>query len=326
MRLLRVELKRFRARRAVILLLVAAFLVAAAVLASAAWNTRPVPEAEREAFLEQIEIERQDPARVIEYERCQRQPERYGIPEDSNVKRECDLAILPQPEWFSPRSELDLAQELEGSAGGVVALLAVMFVLAGTTFAGHDWSSGSMSNQLLFEPRRTRVWLAKGLAVGLTALVAGAAVLAAYWAGLWLVARTRDITTPASVLTEIQWTSMRGVLFATAAALGAYAVTMLFRSTVATLGILFAVSLLGPLLLALIGFDGYERWMPNVNFSAILRDGTTYFDESAIVECTGDTECGQEHLSLVGGVLYYGAMLGLACLVSLWSFRRRDVP
>ena len=33
-----------------------------------------------------------------------------------------------------------------------------MMLLVGTTFAGHDWNTGSMSNQLLFEPRRdTRV-------------------------------------------------------------------------------------------------------------------------------------------------------------------------
>ena len=40
-------------------------------------------------------------------------------------------------------------------------------LLLGTTFAGHDWNTGSMSNQLLFEPRRERVWLAKALAVGM---------------------------------------------------------------------------------------------------------------------------------------------------------------
>ena len=47
----------------------------------------------------------------------------------------------------------------------VIVLLAGLLMLVGTTFAGADWNSGSMSNQLLFEPRRSRVWAAKATAV-----------------------------------------------------------------------------------------------------------------------------------------------------------------
>ena len=61
----------------------------------------------------------------------------------------------------------------QGSGLAVVVVVSLLLVLAGTTFAGHDWNSGSMSNQLLFEPRRARVWVAKGgvvLGVAFTAL------------------------------------------------------------------------------------------------------------------------------------------------------------
>ena len=55
-------------------------------------------------------------------------------------------------------------------------------VIAGCTFVGADWASGSMTNQLLFVPRRTRVWLAKAAAVtiwsGAFALVVISALLA----------------------------------------------------------------------------------------------------------------------------------------------------
>ena len=44
-------------------------------------------------------------------------------------------------------------------------LVTLVMLLAGTTFAGHDWNTGSMGNQLLFEPRRARVWGAKLAAV-----------------------------------------------------------------------------------------------------------------------------------------------------------------
>ncbi len=62
-------------------------------------------------------------------------------------------------------------------------------------------------------------------------------------------------------------------MFAAGAAVGGYALTMLFRSTVATLGVLFAVSLLLPVMLSLIAFSGYEKWMPQTNVAAIVLDG-----------------------------------------------------
>ena len=50
-----------------------------------------------------------------------------------------------------------------------------------------------MSNQLLFEPRRERVWLAKALAVGMLTGALALAVLVAYWTGIWATASIRDL-------------------------------------------------------------------------------------------------------------------------------------
>ena len=85
-------------------------------------------------------------------------------------------------------------------------------MLVGTTFAGHDWNTGSMSNQLLFEPRRLRVWMAKGAAVLLTGLVVGAVVLALFWGGAALLASSRDITAAPGTWDDIWATQARGVL------------------------------------------------------------------------------------------------------------------
>src|SRR3546814_14121751 len=60
-------------------------------------------------------------------------------------------------------------------------LVVVMMLLAGATFAGADWSSGSMSNQLLFESRRGRVWLAKVSAAFIGGFVVAALALAFLW-------------------------------------------------------------------------------------------------------------------------------------------------
>ena len=50
----------------------------------------------------------------------------------------------------------------------------------------------------------------------------------------------------------------RGVVLAARRRLGGYALTMLLRSTVATLGVLFVVAVVVPLLLSLTGFAGYD--------------------------------------------------------------------
>ena len=62
--------------------------------------------------------------------------------------------MLPQVEWYTNRPALDLDAQRRESGLAVVVVLTMLLVLVGTTFVGHDWNSGSMSNQLLFEPRR----------------------------------------------------------------------------------------------------------------------------------------------------------------------------
>ena len=74
--------------------------------------------------------------------------------------------ITPTYENYLYRSAFDLARSPRRRRRmAAITILAGLMMLVGTTFAGHDWNTGSMSNQLLFEPRRLRVWAAKGLAV-----------------------------------------------------------------------------------------------------------------------------------------------------------------
>ena len=96
-------------------------------------------------------------------QRCADKPRRYGLPRSAG-EQQCENQIV---RWNTGRQELTLRAERIGGAGmGVVAVLTALLLLVGTTFVGHDWNSGSMSNQLLFEARRGRVWAAKAVAVG----------------------------------------------------------------------------------------------------------------------------------------------------------------
>jgi len=328
--LLRVELTRLRWRRAVLLLVTACVLIPAVIWGATAWNTRPVSAAELARVQQMVEDEAQQPYIQKQLDKCVAHPERYGAPTGDAAQAACEDMFLPRPEWYSGRAPLDLDQELDGSGIGVAIVLTMLLLLLGTTFVGHDWNSGSMSNQLLFEPRRGRVWAAKGLVVLVAGLVVAGAVLAAYWTGLWWLAQHRGLDVRDGVLSEAYGQALRGALVAGFAGLGGYALTMLFRSTVATLGILFAVALAGPLLITLLALPGHLRLMPQNNYGAVLMDGITV-DDYNNPACHMDGPNGGEsgcrvRVTKTDGALYFGGLLLLAGAPSVLSFRRRDVP
>ena len=324
-RLVGVELTRLRWRRAVLLLVAGAVLLPALIGLARVWDTRPVSDTERAQIVQQSQGQ---------INACVDRPRQYGVrkslPVDQIESRCEDVTV-----GWQLRDPLTLAGERSGGSGmGVVAILTALLLLAGTTFAGHDWNSGSMSNQLLFESRRGRIWAAKALAVTLSALVIAAVVSTAYWLGMWATMQARDLPMVDGALTDSLAYGLRGAGFAAAAALGGYALTMLFRSTVATIGVLFAVSVAGGLVIAMLGLS--EHWQPQKNVAAIVKDGTTYYvnppDSCFIGERANDvvedeSVCdGERDLSLWAGLGYYGLPLLVTVGASVVSFRRRDVP
>ena len=335
-RLLTVELSRLRARRAVLLLLAAAIIVPVIIAVSTVWSTRPPSDAELASVQAQVEAETALPRTQRTLEKCLDNPQRWGI-EDSapDLRTACEEMVLPQPEWFSYYQVLDLEEERDfGSGTVVVAVLGVVMFLLGATFVGHDWSTGSMSNQLLFQPRRMRVWAAKALAVTSVSLAVAAVVTTAYWLSLDLVLQLRDTPAPDGALLAALEQGWRGAAFAAAGGLGGYALTMLSRSTVFSLGALFAVSVAGGVLLGTIGPDDRGTLDPTINAQAIITDGTDYYVDvpnrcydGTSEEQPADDECDDRgERSLEQGVTYYGVLLGAVGLASIGSFRRRDVP
>lgn len=322
MRLLRVELTRLRWRRAVLLLLCAAFLIPGLLFAATVWESRPssaedIAWAEREA-----EGEAEQPWVQEELAACLETPENYDAAGDP--ERLCPDRVLPQADWFLYRPQLDLGEQLTASGPGVVVVVVLLLTLVGATFVGADWSSGSMSNQLLFEARRGRIWLAKAIAVLLTGLVVSALVWAAYWAGLWGVAESRDLTTSAATLREVTLAGARFSALAGAAAVGGYALTMLFRSTVGTLGVVLTAATAGYVLVLSLPGTGTHRWMLHHNVFGLVHDGWQYYDPTL---CRGAVDCdGMTSLSAGPATTYLGALLVLALVPSALSFLRRDVP
>ena len=324
MRLLAVELTRFRSRRAIALLVLAAVVLAVAarrghrVEHQAAHPGRPHRRA-AQADLEGQRAEIQQEVRA-----CRAAPENFLGP--SATADDCAEALVPGPEAYYPRDPLSLRHALSTDGLGLpLAMIVVsLMVIAGCTFAGADWASGSMTNQLLFVPRRTRVWLAKAGAVTLGAGAVALVAITGFWLILGLVAQSRGIDVPSSDVSHVAWHVVRATALAMGAALGAFALTMIFRHTVATLALLFVYSIGGEILVNLLPFDGAGRWSLGNNALGWLATHHRYFDAS--IECTPGERCSsmQTMTHLESGT-FLGVLLVIAVVVSLVWFNRRDV-
>jgi hypothetical protein len=325
MKLLLIELTRLRWRRAVLMLTLLSIVLPVLIWAGMAWSTRSVSEGEMAEAERQVQLERKNMQGMLDD--CQANPENFGVQDADDLEQACAEQFgEPDVSWFLTRAPLTVENAMDHGIGVSTVLLGLA-LLIGATFAGADWSSGSMSNQLLFEPRRVRVWLAKAAAVLLGAAVIAVLGLATFWALTWGTTESRDIATSAEQWRDIAGEAGRSVAFAAGAALGGFVVTMFLRSTVGTLGVMLAVSIGGSLLVAALPIDGNGRWMLPNNVFGILENGYQYYDSSVpgCVDGGGAAGC-QPVLSLAEGLRFFGVLLIVGLALSMASFRRRDVP
>jgi hypothetical protein len=267
-----------------------------------------------------MEAERTDVK--ADLETCLADPESYlGT---GATQQTCRDNLLAAPKSYLPREPLDLRGTLKGNGLGVVLVVAGLLVIAASTFAGSDWSSGAMSTQLLFEPRRGRVWLAKGVAVALASGFAALVTIGGFWLAMYLVAVDRDVPHGSGVMSDVGWHLLRAVLFCMCAAVGAYALTMLFRHSVATLSLLFAYSVGGEIVAFLLPVDNVGRWTLGNNVFGWLETRMEFFDPTARCAKAGDCES-LEHIGHLQGGVYLLVLLLVAVVPSVLAFRRRDV-
>ena len=327
-RLIRVELTRLRWRRAVVTLLTAGLLIPLIVLGATLWNNRPVTDGERREAARTAAQEADQPFVRDQIEDCEGSPEDFGVAS----AQECEAMLTPQPEWFLTRQPLDVAGVLEGQGTALPVIMLVLLLLAGATYVGADWATGSMSNQLLFEPRRGRVWAAKAIALVLVSSVIAVSMQALFYLGIRLAESRWAIDTPAHAWDRLDGIVLRGTLIVVGAAVLGFALTTLFRSTVATLGILFGAAVVGTFFIAILG-ETRQFLLPPLNLQAFIQGGAEYYVGGPNgVTCTSDPSTGEmsctgtETLTLRSSATYLGTLLVASVVASLVSFRRRDIP
>ena len=321
-RLILVELTRYRTRRAIALLVLLAALLAAFVAFQSAWDTRPPSQAEIATAQANADIEAAKAGLQEDLAQCLKDAASgvAGVPGAD----QCREMYAPNGENYLPREPLSLTGTLKGNGIGISILVIGLLIIAGSTFAGADWSSGSMRNQVLFEPRRSRVWAAKAVAVALSSGLEALVVLGGFWLGHYLVAADRGVPHGSAVLDDVGWHLLRAVALGMAAGLGAFALTTIFRGSFATLSLLFTYSVGGEIVFSLLPIDGAARWSLGNNVFGWLETNLKFYDPTT--RCIQDGTCrGAQHISHLDAGLYLLALLVVAVGVSWWSFRRRDI-
>jgi hypothetical protein len=320
--LVRVELARYRSRRIIALLLLLAALLAALVAAKSAWDTRPITKQEAATAQVNADLAAQRSDIRADLAKCLANPERYLG--GGSTAQTCRDNLTASPSSYLPRKPLDLSGTLKGNGVGVALAIAGLLVIAASAFAGSDWASGSIVNQLLFVPARTRLWAAKALAVTVASGLVALVTIGGFWLALYLIAVDRDVPHGSDVMSDVGWHLLRAVLFAMGASLGAFALTMLFRHSVATLALLFAYSVGGEILAVLVPVDDVGRWTLGNNVFGWLETRMQFFDPSAHCARRGDCE-GLQHIGHLQGGLYLLVLMVVAVALSLLVFQRRDV-
>ena len=320
-RLLRAELTRFRSRRAIALLALASVAVAAILVGLVAWETRPLTAADRADAAAQAELAARDPQTLADVQACTRRPADFlGA---GATASDCTAALVRGSTSFLPRHSLDVGRVLDGRGVQLGLVVVGLMVVAGATFAGADWGTRALAQQLMFEPRRARLWLTKGLAVALGAGVVTALALGVFWTYVALLAGHRGIAVPSADVADAAWQSVRTVALGAGAALGAFAVTMALRHTVATLALLFVYAVGGEILVNLLPVEGASRWAVGNNTVAWLARRHTFYDPT--LTCSAPPCSPLRVLTHAqAGVFLLVALLVVSVLSLLW-FRRRDV-
>ncbi len=215
--------------------------------------------------------------------------------------------------------------------GAAIASAGVAFLI-GASSGGAEWSSRSMTLQLLFEPRRLRLltikWLGLMLSTALLATLAmaiavGFGVVTANLRGTWdqqfaPVDELRDTLTQTMLLMGV-----RGLVLVAAAATIGYAIAMLVRNTGASLGVAFVyfVVLENGIRFAFMR-HGSEPFMLSTNAVAFLFPGGLEVPGAVKGPYQEPTSVDLTNLRSFVTLMVYTALLSLP---AAWSFTRRDV-
>lgn len=337
MRLARAEWSRLFGRRFTKIMILVALLILGAVAAGVAFTSYRHDAAELAAAHTQADRVR-DEARVsrarCEAQQGSQQGGQQGGPDEFPPGFDCSRIDASQvrDEDFM-RHEYDFRMEtpvLLKVFGGILALLGFA---VGASFVGAEWTSGGMTNLLLWRPRRIPVLLTKlgTLLAGITAITVGLA--GAYAGMLYAVARTRGTlghVTQGSMI-SLGLDGLRGLAVGLAAAVIGFAVASLGRHTAIALGLALGWGLLGEaglrIVLSIAHVQRPERYFLSTYVAAWLNKGLRFEDVTKCEFTFGPGPCKPDVWKITMGqsAILTGVIVVVLLGLAIVSIRRRDV-
>ena len=323
MRLLRVELTRFRSRRLNQVALLGAFAIAL-LLVFISWTSSRPPSADRvaeyntaAAYWEETGDKQIADCYAGEAAERETDPEAYWG---------CDTYMAPELEHFTSRSPSFADNAADVLPGFGFVLIFAGFVM-GVSFIAAEFSSGAIGNWLTFEPRRGRVLGAKigasGIAMIPFVVVMGTVIVA----GVWLANSLNDHvgTLTGETWKDVGASGLRLILLTIGCAVIGVAVGTIVRHTAAAIGIVVGYMIVVEGLLANF-IQGLRPWLLDLNMQAVLQNGATY----SVSTCESGPygmvcDYTEETLSFASGAVNLSVLLVVVVVVAALVFRRRDV-
>jgi hypothetical protein len=222
----------------------------------------------------------------------------FGTPSSSDLGVPPSLDTVPQdcvPQSATSTVVRDRRLRIHETYSDTVkgtgfAMVFIAFVI-GASFVGAEFGAGSLSTQLLFEPRRVRVVAVKAVAVGIGIAVLSIAILLyiglLQWAGsswrgvvndldgTWFAARAGDI--------------VRVTGAAALAGIAAYAITVVTRRTVAAVGGLLVIGWVSAIIGSLRNWRWVAKYNPATAFIAMVADVTRSHTSDDVLAVRGAT-------------------------------------
>ncbi len=326
-RLFRAEWRRVLRRR-ITLFTVLGIIAATALFTFAMFTSTKAPTAEEIARSEQAyqraldDWERNSAEQIAQ---C-KQDEAANQQMEPGVDFNCDELTPTKNQYLHPQPTLAETQAPVPLVAGM--LVALGAVLIGASMVGAEFATGSIGNWLTFEPRRSRVYATKLLAVALGGLALGAVAIALLTGGGLLVAQlnNQDTTVEAGFWAHQGWSSLRAVLLTAVAAAGGAALGFITRHTAAVIGIGIGYLVLVESILV-----NFATWLHPLlltgNVQAWIQGSAQYRYQECSPSDTGIYSCE----SMTGTISNTHAGLELLAVLAVLAvagwllFRRRDV-
>ncbi|QNE20637.1 ABC transporter permease subunit [Kribbella qitaiheensis] len=326
-RLTRVELRRLVSRRLTVIG-VAALLLITGVLLFATWNnSKPLSAAEQRNA--QVNFEQAQKDWQLNGEQYKKDCEQgWQSQPDPKPKLEEYCRLTPPSLDQFGKPQVKFTEVMPDLLLGSSYLLAFAAFVIGASFVGAEFSSGSISNWLTFEPRRLRVYGSKLVAAATGMLPVAAVALAILLAGTYLIVNAMGSTagTTGKVWGDLAGTAGRAVVMAAAAGALGGIFALLLRHTAAAVGVA-----MGYLVLVEGVFGSFlakaQPWLVKLNFDAWIRHDTTYYVDNCRSVPDGGYSCEsiEKTLTFEHGAWYLGIAVVVLIALGAGVFHRRDI-